>query len=95
VLIEEGSKRWLVAPYGVVDWVKNARVAGRVTLSRGRVSMDFASHELSPEVGAPILKMYVNKFPLTKSYFNANLADPLSEFLKDAGTRPVFELHPI
>ena len=31
VLVEEKENRWLVAPYGEVDWVKNARVSGMVT----------------------------------------------------------------
>jgi deazaflavin-dependent oxidoreductase (nitroreductase family) len=35
-LVEAGGQRWLVAPYGAVGWVRNARAAGRVTLSRGR-----------------------------------------------------------
>src|SRR5919108_2371918 len=35
-LVEEAEQRWLVAPYGEVNWVRNARAAGRITLSRGR-----------------------------------------------------------
>ena len=34
-LVEESTHRWLVAPYGEVAWVRNARAAGQVTLSRG------------------------------------------------------------
>jgi F420H(2)-dependent quinone reductase len=34
VPVEQGGKRWLVAPYGAVSWVHNARAAGRVTLRR-------------------------------------------------------------
>jgi deazaflavin-dependent oxidoreductase (nitroreductase family) len=37
-LIETGGQRWLVAPYGEVSWVRNARAARQVTLSRGRHS---------------------------------------------------------
>ena len=37
-LVEEDGRRWLVAPYGPVDWVRNDRAAGRVKLSRGRRS---------------------------------------------------------
>jgi deazaflavin-dependent oxidoreductase (nitroreductase family) len=29
-LVEDGSTRWIVAPYGNVNWVKNARAAGEV-----------------------------------------------------------------
>jgi hypothetical protein len=32
-LVEEGDEKWLVAPYGIVNWVHNARAAGKVTLS--------------------------------------------------------------
>ena len=48
-LVEEGAHRWLVAPYGEVSWVRNARAAGQVTLSRGRRSETVAMVELGPE----------------------------------------------
>ena len=38
LLVEQDGKRWLVAPYGVVQWVRNIRVAGTATLTRGRHS---------------------------------------------------------
>ena len=31
VLVEENGRRWLVAPFGPVGWVYNARAAGKVT----------------------------------------------------------------
>ena len=34
-VMETGGQRWLVAGYGPVNWVFNARAAGEVTLSRG------------------------------------------------------------
>src|SRR5438132_8084777 len=34
VVLTRGEERWLVAPYGEREWVKNARAVGRVTLSR-------------------------------------------------------------
>jgi deazaflavin-dependent oxidoreductase (nitroreductase family) len=36
ILVQQDKQRWLVAPYGAVSWVLNARAAGRVTLRRGR-----------------------------------------------------------
>lgn len=35
VLVEQDGQRFLVAPYGVVQWVRNIRVAGTATLTRG------------------------------------------------------------
>ena len=95
VLVEEGGKRWLVAPYGVVDWVKNARAAGQIRLSRRKLDEQFTVLELSPEAAAPILKKYLQQYPITGPYFGANLESPLSEFIEDAQTRPVFELKPL
>ena len=34
VILIVGDERWLVAPYGEVGWVRNARAAGEVELSR-------------------------------------------------------------
>ena len=36
LLVEQDGERWLVAPYGVVQWVRNLRSAGTAsTLDRG------------------------------------------------------------
>ena len=35
-VLDLDGQRWLVAAYGPVSWVANARAAGEVTLSRGR-----------------------------------------------------------
>jgi deazaflavin-dependent oxidoreductase (nitroreductase family) len=50
-LIEVDGHRWLVAGYGPAGWVRNARAAGEVTLSRGRQTDKFKVEEA--EVEAP------------------------------------------
>lgn len=92
VIVEEDHKRWLVAPYGVVDWVKNARATGVVTLARGKLSRIFTIQELLPLEAAPVLKMYLQRFPITRPYFDAKPDSALSEFEQEAQSRPVFEL---
>jgi hypothetical protein len=91
-LVEEENKRWLVAPYGAVDWVKNARVSGMVKLSRGKRSEDLVIRELPLEEAAPVLKKYLKKYPITKPYFDARVDSALDEFVEEARSRPVFEL---
>lgn len=93
--MEEGDTRFLVAPYGAVDWVKNARTSGQIHLSQRTLDEQFSILELSPQAAAPILKMYLQQFPITGPYFGANLDSPLRAFVEDAQTRPVFELNPI
>jgi len=41
-LLELGGKRFLVAPRGRTQWVRNAEAAGEVTLKKGKNSRDFA-----------------------------------------------------
>src|SRR5437763_14083372 len=54
-LVERDNQRWLVAPYGAVNWVLNARVAGQVTLTRGRRSETVDLVELDAAEADPIL----------------------------------------
>ena len=49
VLIEEDGHRWLVAPFGPVGWVHNARAAGKVTLARKGITETLAIRELSDD----------------------------------------------
>jgi deazaflavin-dependent oxidoreductase (nitroreductase family) len=91
-LVEEGGERWLVAPYGAVDWVRNARVAGRVALSRGRHTETVGLAELGPAESAPILKRYVARVPHTQAYFDATPTAPPEAFLAEAPRHPAFRI---
>jgi deazaflavin-dependent oxidoreductase (nitroreductase family) len=88
----EGGPRWLVAPYGEVAWVGNARAACKVTLSRGRWSETFKIAELNDEDAAPILKRYVTSQPIIRAHFDAIHDDPLEQFVAEASRHPVFKL---
>ena len=55
-----------MAPYGEVAWVRNARAAGEVTLSRVRRSETVALVELGPEEAAPLLKQSVTAIAITR-----------------------------
>ncbi|HLT18792.1 MAG TPA: nitroreductase/quinone reductase family protein [Thermomicrobiales bacterium] len=89
-LVEEGGKRWLVAPYGPVDWVKNARVAGKVGLRRGKHAEIVPIRELGPEEAAPVLKMYVERVPHPRPYFDNDPDAPPEAFIAEAHRHPVF-----
>ena len=91
-LVERDGQRWLVAPYGEVGWVRNARVAGEVRLTRGRRSELVRLEELGPEEAAPILKEYVARVPITRPYFDAQPDAPLAAFVAEAPRHPVFRV---
>jgi deazaflavin-dependent oxidoreductase (nitroreductase family) len=91
-LVEEGRARWLVAPYGEVAWVRNARAAGRVTLSRGRRSETVEIHPMSRDAAARVLKRYATEVPITRPYFDARHDAPVEAFAAEADRHPVFRI---
>ena len=91
-LVEQPPRRWLVAPYGEVGWVRNARAAGSVTLERGRRAETLRLAELGPQDSARILQTYVREVPITRPYFDVTPASSLDDFAAEAPRHPVFEL---
>jgi len=91
-LVEDGNTRWLVAPYGDVAWVRNARAAGQITLTRGKRSETLPIRELPPAEAAPVLQRYITRVPITRPYFDATPDSPLAAFIAEAPRHPVFEL---
>ena len=93
-LVERDGRRWLVAPYGAVSWVHNARAAGTVTLRRGHKIADYRVDELPLEEAAPILKQYLRLATATRPYFSATADSPVAAFEAEAHRHPVFTLTP-
>ena len=91
-LVERDSKRWLVSPYGEVNWVKNARAAGEVSLLRNGKTETLKIKELSPVESAPILKEYISAVGIVRPYFEVQLDSPLQDFEAEAPNHPVFLL---
>ena len=54
VIIERNGKRYVGSPYGIVDWVRNLRVAGEAVLTRGRRAERVTARELP--LGASALR---------------------------------------
>jgi len=95
ILVVRGQQRWLVAPYGAVPWVLNARAAGQVRLRRGRDRHDYTLRQLPPAQAGPILQHYIRIAPATRPYFQASKDSPVGEFTAEADRHPVFELIPL
>jgi deazaflavin-dependent oxidoreductase (nitroreductase family) len=92
VLVEQDGRSWLVAPYGPVAWVRNARAAGRVTVRRGRDTRDCVVREVGADEAAPVLKSYVGVASKTRALFRASKDAPVEDFVAEAHRHPVFEL---
>jgi deazaflavin-dependent oxidoreductase (nitroreductase family) len=94
-MVEHDGRRWLVAPYGPVSWVRNARAAGRVRVGRRGHWRAYAIREVAAAEAGPVLKRYVGIATATRPYFQADKDSPVEDFVAEADHHPVFELTPI
>lgn len=92
VAVEHGGKRWLVAPYGTVGWVRNVRDDRRVRLRYGRTTREYAVREVEADEAGPVLKRYVAVATKTRAQFRATKDSPVADFVAEADRHPVFEL---
>lgn len=94
-LVDQDGRRWLVAPYGPVGWVHNARAAGRVSILRRAEQREYLIREVDPDEAGPVLKRYLAVASATRPYFTANKQSSVAEFVAEADRHPVFELRPL
>ncbi|HZC24588.1 MAG TPA: nitroreductase family deazaflavin-dependent oxidoreductase [Candidatus Binatia bacterium] len=92
-LLELGGKRYLVAPRGRTQWVRNAEAAGEVTLKRGTRRDRFRLRALDDVEKLPILKAYLDNFRReVQRYFAVPAGSPPEAFAAIAESCPAFEL---
>ena len=92
-ILNYGDKRYLVAPRGETQWVRNARVSAKIWLKRGRSRQQFRITELDDRAKPDILKNYLNRYRTVVSrYFPLPVGAPLEAFSDIARRYPVFEL---
>jgi deazaflavin-dependent oxidoreductase (nitroreductase family) len=92
-LLERGGKRFLVAPRGRTQWVRNAEAAGEVTLKKGSKRERFRLRALSDAEKPEILKAYLDQFRReVQRYFPVPAGSPPDAFRELVGSYPVFEL---
>jgi deazaflavin-dependent oxidoreductase (nitroreductase family) len=94
-IVRMGHERWLVAPYGERNWVKNARAAGWVELHRGRRRERLAVDELEPDDAVPVLREYYRLGRVTRPFFDVSLESSEEEWLAEAPRHPVFALEAV
>jgi hypothetical protein len=93
-IVRDGGERWLVAPYGERNWVRNARAAGWVQLRRGRRHERLRVEELGPEAAVPVLREYYRLGRVTRPFFSVSLDSPAAAWAAEAPSHPVFRLVP-
>jgi deazaflavin-dependent oxidoreductase (nitroreductase family) len=94
-IVEQRGRRWLVAPYGEVAWVRNVRAAGEVELRRAGSVERCLTQEVPAADAVPVLRAYLGQLKLVVgSYFDVTPSSSDAEFAAEAPRHPVFSLTP-
>lgn len=94
-LLEREGKKFLVAPRGRTQWVRNAEAAGEVTLKKGRRQQRYGLRNLSDAEKPQILKAYLDSFKKeVQTYFPVPAGSPIDAFRELGASYPAFELIP-
>lgn len=97
-IVEFSGRRWLLAPFGEVNWVRNLRAVGRATLTVRRRQEEVTAVELGPTeavaffrdvLGPRVQQTRVGAW-IVRHIDQVDLDNPVEA----AKGRPVFELHP-
>jgi deazaflavin-dependent oxidoreductase (nitroreductase family) len=93
LLIIDGA-RYLVAPRGDTQWVRNLRASGEGQLWLGRRRERFAAMELPDQDKPPILRAYLKRWKVEVGAFFDGVGpdSPEQELSRIAPDHPVFKL---
>jgi deazaflavin-dependent oxidoreductase (nitroreductase family) len=93
-LLEHEGKRYLLAPRGEAQWVRNLRVAGAGQLRVGNRVEDFHARELVDDEKIPVLRAYLRKWKVEVGVFFEGVGpDSTDEELRSIAPRhPAFEV---
>jgi deazaflavin-dependent oxidoreductase (nitroreductase family) len=95
-LLEVDGVRYLVAPRGHTQWVRNLRAAGDAELLLGRRVTAVAAVEVADADKLPVLRAYLKRFGWEVGKFFDDLTknSPDEDLVKAAPGFPVFRLAP-
>jgi len=92
-LLQFNGKRYLVAPRGRTQWVRNAEAAAEVALKKGSWRQSFRLKPIADADKPPLLKAYLENFKSeVQRYFPVQAGSDVQTFVGIAKDYPVFEL---
>ncbi len=93
-VLDGENGRYLVSPYGEVNWVRNLRKDGFATLRRGGWIELVSVREAAPEEAGPALREYLDhgRAAIVAPYFDAPPEAPAEAFVAEADRHPVFRI---
>jgi len=94
-LLTFAGERYLVAPRGETQWVRNLRASGEGRLLLGRRSEPFTATEVDDEQKVAILRAYLKRWRVEVAAFFDGVGpdSPETQLRAAAPKHPVFRLH--
>ena len=95
-LLTVDGQRYLVAPRGHTQWVRNLRASGEGRLLLGRRGERFTATELSDDEKPPLLRAYLERWRMEVGVFFGGVGpdSPAEELRRIAPDHPVFRIAP-
>jgi deazaflavin-dependent oxidoreductase (nitroreductase family) len=95
-IVEISGRRWLMAPFGNVNWVQNLRAAGQATIALGRRQEAVRAVELGPEEAVAFYRDILTPQAqqsrvaawIVRNVDGVDISDPVAA----ARGRPIFEI---
>ena len=96
-LLTYDGNRYLVAPRGVTQWVRNIRVSGEGSLRLGRRVERFRAVEIADDAKDDILRAYLRRWKAEVGVFFGGVGAESSdeELRRIAANHPVFRIEPV
>ena len=96
-LLSYEGHRYLVAPRGETQWVRNLRAAGTGELRVGKRAESFRGRELTDDQKVPVLRAYLRRWKTEVGiFFEGTGADSRDDQLRaTAPKHPAFEVLPL
>jgi len=92
-VLDYKGKKYLVAPRGNTEWVRNVFVSQKAKLVKGTNRENVRLQPIGDEAKPEILKAYLDRYKLTvQRYFPVPAGSPTEAFRPLAARYPVFEI---
>jgi hypothetical protein len=93
-VVEPGGERFVVSGFADSDWVRNARIAGRGHLRRGRCSGPVVLQEVPVGDRGPILRAFAARIRGGRSFLTVGADASAEDFVRAAAEHPIFRVTP-
>ncbi|MGE3268220.1 MAG: nitroreductase/quinone reductase family protein [Chloroflexota bacterium] len=93
-LLTYEQERYLVAPRGNTQWVRNLRAAGQGELTLGAQVEPFRAFEVADEAKEPVLRAYLRRWQVEVGAFfdGVSASSPEPDLRRIAPDHPVFRI---